>query len=73
MKYTLTKKAIEWIVGKLKANASDISDTRSELEELKKMVIQNQYYAPLIIDDEDHTLLVDDNTILLADWKYKEQ
>jgi len=37
------------------------------------MIFTNNYAAPLVTDDDDFTVLIDDlGNVLLADWHYKE-
>lgn len=70
---TLTQKALEWLLGKVKANATQCAEYEIRLDSVEKMLIENQFSAPIAIDDSKTTVLVtDDGEALLADWKYKE-
>ena len=53
--------------------ANITTDLTERLANVEEMYRQNEWYTPLIIDDEGHTLLVDNmNDVLLADWRNKE-
>lgn len=58
--------------------AGNLQNQCTELDErltlLEQMTMQNDFSAPLAIDDEAITLIVDDlDYAILADWKYKEE
>lgn len=42
--------------------------------ELRDMIYHNQFYAPVLTDDntDSYELADDDGTVILADWRYKE-
>lgn len=53
---------------------NQITEVDERLAALEHMSLQNQYYAPLTVNDTGTTtLLVDDlGNAIVADWKYKE-
>jgi len=58
------------IAGNLQ-NQINILEERLAL--MEHMVLENDFSAPIATDDEDLTLIVDDNGYaILADWKHKE-
>lgn len=64
-------KLSEDVVGGLQ---NQITEVDERLAALEHMSLQNQYYAPLTVNDTGTTtLLVDDlGNAIVADWKYKE-
>lgn len=67
---TITNGAVRWIIEKLKFNHDENAELQSRLSEMEYMVVHNDFYAPLAID-ENGTLLVDeDGKAILADWKF---
>lgn len=66
MKDQLSKDA----AGNLQNQCTELDERLSMLEH---MTMQNDFTAPIVTDDEDVTLIVDDlGYAILADWKYKE-
>ena len=58
------------VAGNLQNQCTELDERMSLME---KMIIKNDFYAPLATDDSVATLLVDDEgQALLADWKYEE-
>lgn len=56
--------------GKLQNQCTELDERLSLLE---YMTIQNDFSAPIVTDDEEITLIVDDlDFAILADWKHKE-
>lgn len=46
----------------------------SLFNELRDMIYSNQFYAPILVDDDNDSavLIDDDGTVILADWSFKE-
>lgn len=71
--YTLTQKAVKWLVAKVKNNSDRCDEYGIRLDSVEKMIIKNSFSAPIAVDEAETTILVtDDGYALLADWKYKE-
>ena len=71
--FTLTQKAIKWLLDKVKDNTKRCDDYAIRLDSVEEMLIKNEFSAPIAIDDSKTTLLItDDGYAILADWKYKE-
>jgi len=52
---------------------NQINILEERLALMEHMVLENDFSAPIATDDEDLTLIVDDNGYaILADWKHKE-
>ena len=64
------KEALGYIAGNLQ-NGIDAANERVIL--LETMVLNNEFAAPMITDDDNLTVITDDNgNAILADWKHKE-
>ena len=65
-----TGKLSSYIAGNLQ-NGIDAANERVIL--LETMVLNNEFAAPMITDDDTLTVITDDNgNAILADWKHKE-
>ena len=52
---------------------SEFLKVQASLGLIEQMIVNNDYFAPLLTDDATLTALLDDDgSILLADWRYKE-
>lgn len=69
--FTLTKKAVQWLVNKVKDNTKRCDEYAIRLDSVEEMIIKNQFSAPIATDD-GKLLITDDGYSILADWKYKE-
>ena len=69
--FALTKKAVQWLVDKVKDNTNRCDDYAIRLDSVEEMIIKNQFSAPIAMDD-GKLLVTDDGYSILADWKYKE-
>lgn len=69
--FTLTKKAVQWLVDKVKDNIKRCDEYAIRLDSVEEMIIKNQFSAPIAMDD-GKLLVTDDGYSILADWKYKE-
>jgi len=69
--FTLTKKAVQWLVNKVKDNTKLCDEYAIRLDSVEEMIIKNQFSAPIAMDD-GKLLITDDGYSILADWKYKE-
>ena len=69
--FALTKKAIRWLVDKVKDNTNHCDEHSARLNSIEKMIIKNQFYAP-IETDTGELMVTDDGYSILADWKYRE-
>ena len=69
--FTLTKKAIRWLVDKVKDNTNRCDEHSARLNSIEKMIIKNQFYAP-IEKDTGELIVTDDGYSILADGKYRE-
>ena len=48
-----------------------IANHENRLTLAEYMVLHNDFYTPISVEDEDESILVDDDgTVILADWKY---
>lgn len=71
--FTLTQKAIKWLLDKVKDNTKRCDEYAIRLDSVEEMLIKNDFSAPIATDDSKTTLLItDDGYAILADWKYKE-
>lgn len=70
-RFTLTKKAVQWLVDKVKDNTKRCDEYAIRLDSVEEMIIKNQFSAPIAMDD-GKLLVTDDGYSILADWKYKE-
>nr|DAH43173.1 MAG TPA: Receptor Binding Protein [Caudoviricetes sp.] len=70
----------EWfadIKGQLSEDAAgklqnEVDDHEARLSALERMIIKNQFNAPIALDSDDIVLVDDDDNAISADWKYKE-
>lgn len=69
--FALTKKAVQWLVDKVKDNTKRCDEYAIRLDSVEEMIIKNQVSAPIAMDD-GKLLVTDDGYSILADWKYKE-
>lgn len=69
--FALTKKAVQWLVDKVKDNTKRCDEYAIRLDSVEEMIIKNQFSAPITMD-EGKLLVTDDGYSILADWKYKE-
>lgn len=69
--FALTKKAVQWLVDKVKDNTKRCDEYAIRLDSVEEMIIKNQFSAPIAMDDRK-LLVTDDGYSILADWKYKE-
>lgn len=69
--FALTKKAVQWLVDKVKDNTKRCDEYAIRLDSVGEMIIKNQFSAPITMDD-GKLLVTDDGYSILADWKYKE-
>lgn len=69
--FALTKKAVQWLVDKVKDNTKRCDEYAIRLDSVEEMIIKNQFSAPITMDD-GKLLVTDDGYFILADWKYKE-
>ena len=69
--FALTKKAVKWLVDKVKDNTKRCDEYAIRLDSVEEMIIKNQFSAPIAMDD-GKLLVTDDGYSILADWKYKE-
>lgn len=69
--FALTKKAVRWLVDKVKDNTKRCDEYAIRLDSVEEMIIKNQFSAPIAMDD-GKLLVTDDGYSILADWKYKE-
>ena len=69
--FALTKKAVQWLVDKVKDNTKRCDEYAIRLDSVEEMIIKNQFSAPIAMDD-GKLLVTDDVYSILADWKYKE-
>lgn len=59
--------------------AGNLQNQCTELDErlaaLERMTIQNEYSAPIVVNESDPVVLLidDDGDAIVADWKYKEE
>ena len=69
--FALTKKAVQWLVDKVKDNTKRCDEYAIRLDSVEEMIIKNQFSAPITMDD-GKLLVTDDGYSILADWKYTE-
>lgn len=69
--FALTKKAVQWLVDKVKDNTKRCDEYAIRLDSVEEMIIKNQFSAPITTDD-GKLLVTDDGYSILADWKYQE-
>lgn len=69
--FALTKKAVQWLVDKVKDNTKRCDEYAIRLDSVEEMIIKNQFSAPIAMDD-GKLLVTDDGYSILADWKCKE-
>lgn len=69
--FALTKKAVQWLVDKVKDNTKRCDEYAIRLDSVEEMIIKNQFSAHIAMDD-GKLLVTDDGYSILADWKYKE-
>lgn len=69
--FALTKKAVQWLVDKVKDNTKRCDEYAIRLDSVEEMIIKNQFSAPITMDD-GKLLVTDDGYSILTDWKYKE-
>lgn len=69
--FALTKKAVQWLVDKVKDNTKRCDEYAIRLDSVEEMIITNQFSAPIAMDD-GKLLVTDDGYSILADWRYKE-
>lgn len=69
--FALTKKAVQWLVDKVKDDTKRCDEYAIRLDSVEEMIIKNQFSAPIAMDD-GKLLVTDDDYSILADWKYKE-
>lgn len=69
--FALTKKAVQWLVDKVKDNTKRCDEYAIRLDSVEEMIIKNQFSAPIAMDD-GKLLVTDYGYSILADWKYKE-
>ena len=69
--FALTKKAVQWLVDKVKDNTKRCDEYAIRLDSVEEMIIKNQFSASIAMDD-GKLLVTDDGYSILADWKYKE-
>ena len=69
--FALTKKAVQWLVDKVKDNTKRCDEYAIRLDSVEEMIIKKQFSAPITMDD-GKLLVTDDGYSILADWKYKE-
>ena len=69
--FALTKKAVQWLVDKVKDNTKRCDEYAIRLDSVEEMIIKNQFSAPIAMDD-GKLLVTGDGYSILADWKYKE-
>ena len=69
---SLTQKSLKWLITKIKNNHKKNEELEVNLSKIEKMLIHNEFYAPLSIDEKGLIILTDDSgNAILADWKYK--
>ena len=69
--FAMTKKAVQWLVDKVKDNTKRCDEYAIRLDSVEEMIIKNKFSAPIAMDD-GKLLVTDDGYSILADWKYKE-
>lgn len=69
---SFTQTALKWLISKVKSNNDELLEKEDRLHSLERMIVHNDFSAPLAIDNTGTILVDESGKAILADWKYRD-